>query len=454
MKNKTVLISLIAVLLIGTLVGTYYYVNIHCSLDGERTCYDEETEIFLIEEDARLKVQVENDGLKEYLSERWNELHPNHLNALEISVKKSLTTQELSAGFDTDILVTSQNNAAYFISELYDYSKDLKDLINPKIPMQIQDAINQKGYYFIQNSIDGWFFVYNETLLEEMGFNVDKENGYGLPEELNSWEKIFSHKDKILEKSKYLFPLTFKDQESFYPFLTGSRWTLNFTNRGSEPGFDSEEFKNGLDLIQLFSDEDYFVESTDEDPLPWLYEEAFYNRETPFSIMHESMNFENYRQNHKDKLKMAPFPKYNDHHLSPMGNVDGYMTRKDVLYPSASAEVIRILRSPNALEFYKSPTDKVPVYNRNHFADLNLDDDIMEKILAYNFNDTPSVLALTNNPNKLAKDLYREVRMMDLLENFYLGDSTKEETQTKINDRVQEWLDEHDGKEGDESDME
>ena len=127
-----------------------------------------------------------------------------------------------------------------------------------------------------------------------------------------------------------------------------------------------------------------------------------------------------------------------------MGEVNGYMVRKDVLYPSASAEVIRILRSPEALKHYKSSDGKEIIYSRSYIDDLDLPQEQMRMILAYNYHDTPSVLALDNNPNKLARSLYDEVDIMDILEQLYMGDLNNISAQEKIQERVDAWLEEFD----------
>lgn len=524
-KNKAVIFAIVSAFVVGIFATGYFLIESRCTLDGESVCFDKESSQFKIEENANLIVQVENEELGEFLVETWDTLHPDNKGAIETAVQEPLSIKELSQGFPYDIMVTNQSNASYFLDDLRDLQNDLGEVVGSRIPSQLQDAINLKGYYFVQNSIDGWYFVYNETLLKEMGFSMDSETGYGLPTELDSWEKIFDNGEEILKKSDYVFPLTFADQTSFYPFLTGGRWTLNFTQDGSEPGFDSREFREGLELIEAFRDNEFYKEEPvleekpsdkDEKPgtidnsevqdnkednvltdsakpeenkdkdkdievtdnpdsednaeeipetnvspetegttakelLPWMYEEAFYNRETPFTMLHSSMQFEAYREQMDDEYKVAPFPSFNEHHLAPMGEVNGYMVNKTVRYPSASAEVIRILRSPDALKVYESSDDKVPVYSRSYFDELDLGEDVMDKILAYNYHDTPSVLALDNNPSKLTRSVYDEINFMDIFENIYLDKVTIEEAQHEVVKRVDSWLEEYDVSEEEET---
>lgn len=480
-KNKVVIVSIVSSLIVAVFATGYFLITNRCTLDGDSVCYDKQAEIFKVEEDAKLLVQVENEALGDYLVATWDATHPDNKGAIETAVHAPLTVKELSQGLPYDVMLTNQSNASYFLNDLQDLGNDLGGLLGSRIPSQLQDAINLKGYFFVPNSIDGWYFVYNETLLAEMGFSMESENEYGLPTEFDSWEKIVAASDKILEKSDYVFPLTFMDQTSFYPFLTGGRWTLNFTHSGSKPGFESREFREGLRLIELLGDNELYkdgvlleeeasgedtvnneeiVEDNDvvvnedvldnqettkeKELLPWLYEEAFYKRETPFTMLHSSMQFKAYKEKTTDVYKVAPFPRYNDHHLSPMGEVNGYMVSASVLYPSASAEVLRILRTPDALKVYESADGKVPIYSRTYFDELDFEDETMDEILSYNYHDTPSVLALANNPSKLTRSLYDDLKFMDIFEKVYLNKFTVEQAQEEVVKRVNAWLEEYD----------
>ena len=445
-KNKLITVVTVALLLIVSVSTAYYFTNIRCVLDGESVCYDNDTESFGIEEDAKLLVQVESEALGDFLLETWNKNHPDHKGAIQYEVHEALTLQELADGFPYDVMLTNQKNASYFINDLHELGKNMEEVVGSKIPSQLQDAINLQGYYFVQNSIDGWYFVYNETMLEEMGFNMESEREFALPDSLNSWEKIFENSDKILEKADYIFPLTFTDQNSFYPFLTGGHWTLNFSNVGSEPGFNSNEFNEGLKLIELFAENDFYrlEENEEKTALPWLYEEAFYNGKTPFTMLHSSMNFEEYKEVSEDVYKIAPFPTFQEHHLAPMSEINGYMVSNKQAFPSASAEVLRILRSPDAIKVYTNTDGKTPIYSRNHFDDLDLEDELLREILAFNYHDAASVLGLDNNPNVLSRKIYEDVDFMDIFQELYLKEISRDEAQEMVESRANKWLEEHD----------
>ena len=94
--------------------GVFLYVSSLCSLDGVSACYDQELTQFKVEENAHLRVQVENEVLAEYLRETWAELHPE--STLEVIVQKELSLDELK-DMPSDIMIADQRDAAFFINE-------------------------------------------------------------------------------------------------------------------------------------------------------------------------------------------------------------------------------------------------------------------------------------------------------------------------------------------------
>lgn len=444
--NKNTKIGILTVALFLSVFSFVFYMSKRCVLDGETVCYDDKTQQFRIEEDGNIKVQVESDEVKEALVSAWEKQHPEAKERLEVVVKEPLKLKEILEFPEEDIILTSQNNAAYFMDRYFDLGPDFKEVVGSKIPSQIQDAMNKQGFKFVQNSIDGWFFVYNKTLMESLGYAVDDVNKDGLPDEFESWEKIMGKSDELLESLDYVFPLTFSDQYSFYPFLTGGRWTLNFNHTVSGFGFDSREFLEGLKLIELFSEGRLSKHDKKSTDLTWAYDTALYERETLFSISHSALDFTKQTEDLEDEFVIAPFPKFEDHYLAPMGEVNGYALLNKTTVPSMGAEVLRILRSPDVLNEYKSIDDKTLVYHKSHLDDLSLEAKEKQNILAYNHHDTDSVLALEDNPKVLLKNVYLEVEFMDIISDLYDGELSREAAQNIFVERAKKWIIEKGGK--------
>lgn len=498
-QNKSIIVGIIVSLVLGLIATGYIVSQTRCTADGETVCYDKKTEMFRIEENAKILIQVESESLGEYAVKTWNELHPENEGALTYAVSEPLGIDVLSKEFPYDVMVVKQNDAAYFVDKFLDLGTDMDSIVGSKIPVQLQDTINLKGYYLVQNSITGSLFAYNETLMKELNFDTKDENKDGLPDVFETWDLIFKNADKIQEKIDVVFPLTFVDQESFYPFLTGGRWTLNLTKKGSKPGFDSREFSDGLELIELFGnvvlDKTVAIEepkpeevepvdqttkpvevkedtkdtkdtekpkesesTTDSDKeevkpkmivkaedLKWQYESAFFSRQSLFTIVSDFDLAKEYSESTGDVYKFAPFPKFDKHHLTPRGEVDGYVGNGETQYPSATAEAIRILRTGEAVSIFQKSTGKIPVYHRTNMEDLNIQDvEVLDKIKAYNFHDTPPVMALDNNPNRLARSLYTEVDIMEPLRKLFNKEITRDEAVKQIVQLTNDWLKEND----------
>lgn len=443
--KKTIIFSVVAVLLMGAVATAYLILNSRCVVDGSRACYNKELESFNLEDKATLSVQVDSKEIGDFLVSKWNVLHPGHKDAITYVVKDALTLGALAQEFETDIIYTTQNNAAYVINRLFDMGHDVDKHVLYYTPSQLEDAININGTYFIPNSVKGWQFVYNETLAKELGFDLSDENNDGLPDVFESWERIFALQDTILENLDYVFPLTFIDQESFYPFLTGGRWRLNFTHKGDDAGFSHREFLSGLELIEDFSHAilNKQLETQNSETLKWEYETAFYDRQTLFTMVSDWMMLDQYQELTGDTYVYAPFPKYKGNYLSPMAEVEGYMVSKHVKYPSAAAEVLRILRSGEAASHYQNKDHKVFVYHRNHLSDLDVDASVLNQIRAYSHSDTEPVMALDANPEILARDLYRDVDIMQPLRDLFDQVITKEVAQEQIIELAKEWYEAH-----------
>lgn len=476
--NKVTFYAIVGMVVVALLMTVYFFSANVCEADGTTICYDRSNETFKIEQGSYLNVQVESEAQGEYLVNTWNTLHPDYKDAIVYAVKKPLSATELSQGIPYDVNITSLEAAAYFIDDFYDM-KNLSGVIGSRIPTQLEGAINVKGFYFIPNSIKGPVFVYNKTLMEELGYNTEDTNGSGLPDAFETWEQIIEETPNITQEINVVYPLTFVDQNSFYPYLTSGHWRL-FLNRDSmNPGFDSKEFLNGLDFITAMSEivldkataeiiqpveeeveenvensdnietiedtntviieEDIYINSAES--LIWQYEESFYNRQSMFTLIDpDTTLFNEYRQQTTDEYVISKMPTFKNNNMSPMASVYGYVVNKEVKFPSAAAEVIRILRTPEAISLYKSENGTYPIYNSKYIDELTIEDnEVLQYIKAYNYHDTPSVLALTNNPQVLARDLYKEIDIMEPLRQLYNGEIDKELAQQQIIEKVNEW---------------
>ncbi len=167
-KQIKAILSLVIVLLL--IFGIYKVTN-RCTLDGTGICYNKKLETFEIEKDASISVQVENEALGEYLVETWNTLHPEHKGQVSYLVADPLDLTRLADDFETDVIVTSLNNSAYVLEDVFDLGKDVEEHILKYSSRSFENFVNARGIYFVPNSVQGWTFVYNKTLAQELGID-------------------------------------------------------------------------------------------------------------------------------------------------------------------------------------------------------------------------------------------------------------------------------------------
>lgn len=475
-KNKILILTLGVAVCISVVFTAYAFIQSICNLDGKNVCVDRNTRTFQIEKGASVVVDVENETMGNYLVTTWNETHPNHQNAVSYVVKPALSLQAMKEGFSSDVVSVSQDDAAYFMPSFFDLGRHANSLLGVSVPALLQDSINAQDFKFVANWVDGPVFVYNKTLMEKLGFATTDTNNSGLPDQFESWDAIMKASPQILEKINVVFPLTFEDQNMFYPFLTGGRWTLNFTKNGSNPEFSSNEFYEGLNLIEAMGKSGWdktsatithpetpkptepatttpSTEGTPVEPvmppsyhnqassLKWQYESAFFEGQSLFSIVTDFNLFKLYEEKTGSEYVYAPFPSYKDHRLTPNAVVSGYMVNAKTKYPSAAAEAIRILRTPAGASLFNKTTGKIPVYHRNHLENLTIENKHdFQRVLAYGFSDTMPVMALNKNATVPARRLYQELDLMTPLKALFNGTKSAKDVQAEIKALSDAWI--------------
>ncbi len=436
-NNFKKILSIFLILSLG--LGIFIYTT-RCKLDGSSVCFNNKLDTFKIEENAQIVVQVESEAMGEYLVKTWNTIHTQQQNVVSYIVKPPLSLTQLADDLESDVFITSSNNAAYVLGNSFDMGKSFRKEVLSKTPITLEAELNALGNYFVPNSYTGWSFVYNKTLLESLGVNLEDANHNYLPDSFETWEQLVTLDTLVFETLDILFPLSFKDQYSFYPFLTSGKWGLNFTKNGEDAGLSHPEFLKGLEFIEFLSQANLYKEDKKAEDLLWEYNVAFFENRTAFSLMSDWMNFEYYQEKTDDEYVIAPLPSFKENTLRPKGEVDGYLVDKETLYPSASAEAIRILRSAQASPYYSSDSQKVFAYHRDLVDDLELDQELKNKIYAYNFIDPDPVIVLERAPQVLARFFLHEVDFMEYLEKLYDGELSAVEAQKEIEDLHKAWL--------------
>lgn len=426
-KSKVISLLTIFALIIGAIF--FAYENSKCELDGKSVCFDKETEVFLIEDNATLRIQIENEATAQLLQTKWDALYPDV--SLEIEVLPVLQIEDLLEGLDHDIVYLKQKDAAYFMQDFFNLGYKANEIMGSKIPSQIQDASNVKGMKLLQFAVTGPLFMVNQTLADELGLS-----------DLSSFESIFAQSNQILEHIEYTYPISFVDQYSMYPYLTAGGWLLNRDQVESDPEFSSPRFLKSLEFIEWMGKQTFTKSEEKIKAIDYAYnnEASFFAGESLFGIVSDFDLARMYEEATGNTYVPVPFPKYEDHHLSQLVEVKAYAVNAKTLYPSASAELFRILRDPEIISAY-SGGDFAAVYHPNYLSELG--DGFDPRIRAYAYGDTLPILALKEDPSVLVASIYRELDLRLLIAKVFDGEISPLEAQEQIVVLSNDWLKEH-----------
>lgn len=429
MKNKKTKIF-IAILIISLGLGGLFYYESICRTDGSTVCYDKNELSFKLEDQASIKVAVETEATKEHLETLWSELYPDAL--IEVSVIDALGRDELKEAIDYDVYYVNGDDAPYFMGQFANLGQTAQDVIASNIPIGLQDSYNINGLKFIPQNVIGKDLYLNTTLLAELDLNR---------EDVASFEKIKENQDIILGQLDITFPFSFKVQDTFYPFLTAGGWTMNYIHDGMNPDFDSEKFLHGLEFIEFLQTTrlDNNEEKLPGLELPYNFESKFFERKSLFGYINDVELAQQYKDVSSDEWLPIPFPTYKEIPLSQQVSVNGYVVNSGTIVPSAAAEVLRLLRSPEFLGL--GDDSRSPIMTQEVLDTLeDLDAGLLNRIQQFAAGDVPSILALEVNPSIRSMSFYTDVDLMEVLANVYDQSITPLEGQEKIMELAQEWL--------------
>ena len=427
--TKSKLFKLIISLVIFSLIVVWLVViGPSCKTDGSNVCYDDKSNAFKIEEKAHLKIAVESEETKDKLLEIWAVNYPN--NNLEVDVVEAMTRVELSETIEYDILYVDGQEAPFFMAKFANLGQKAQSIVTNNIPKGLQDSFNVNGLRFTPQNVTGKPLYLNMTLLKEIGLSR---------EDVASFESIKANQDTILEFLDITFPFSLKDQGTLYPFLTARGWTLNFKHEGMNPDIDSPEFLEGLAFIEFLSQ--MKLNNNEEKDLAmdleYNFESKFFERESLFGYITDYELAQLYQAETGDEWLAVPFPTYQETHLAPVVNVNGYVVNVNTLYPSASAEVLRILRGVEFVDLGLSSYS--PIMTGDEILDT-LEPSLVDTIEAFGHGDLMTILALDDNPRVKSSTLYDQVDFVDVIAQLYDASITKEEAQEKLVESSIQWI--------------
>ncbi len=415
--------------------------NRKCTLGDGRVCYNEEAGRYEIEDNAKLSVMVSQQSVADWLTTYFQEDITSGKLTLDFVVQQEVTAWDAVNQSVADVILIQQDQAAMIFDRFLPVDNQLiiKYLIDD-IP-QFHSLINEETPLWIPQTIDGLLFIYNKTMLDELGINTEQRNEFNLPEQLASWEAISELNQSILEedilfKSKRIqsaFPLTFQEKWQFYPFLTASGWQMLESNKSSDPGFDSIELFSSLNYLMWM--EKMFGSAS------WQYEKVISEFISPFGVASPWMFVTEIEAMYEVDFVYAAYPSYQGNVMTPLARVAGYAVM-DNAYPSASMAVLDALLSDEIVKLQLENKETSIVISPQRRGDFELTDNQKDHMIAYDYSVSEPLVALENNPSVRAWEFYMEGHVTEIIQLMIQGNISVEEAQIQLIKKYEEWVNE------------
>lgn len=440
MKKKPILITIALAMLGSFAIVTYNYLK-PCVANGKVVCFDEKTQLYTIEEDAKLIVYVKNNQQRSYLLNNIDKLIEDASYQLKVEVQPTLKAWDAMFEHDVDIFYTQQEEAAMIVEELMEIQMDYAAVRSQVGIEHLSQTINSVKNVFMPISYEGLLFTYNQTLLEELGFDVNQVDDKNRVVELNNWEAIIDltnawHTESPHDHLNSIFPFNIAESWQFYPFLTAGGWQMFSERDITSAGFESEAFLESLRFLkEVFETSWYFKDAQQH---IWNYENALINDETLFSLTSTWMNWEEIASIKQQEYSYSAFPDYEEHTLTPLVKVEGLVV-KDNPYPSLSHAVISLLNSLDNVQVLLDSSDEDLVIAHDEFEHLKMSDKRQEKALAYSYSVVEPLLALDANPKILGWDFYLQGHVFEIVHEIYEQNLSIEAGQAALVEAYQLW---------------
>ncbi len=447
MKKIYITISVVLVAILG--VGTKIYVDSQvCRADGTRVCFDVETGAFILEANASLTLYLKTQEQKQWLLEQLKDDIANYNISLEIEIMDELTAWEATYQIDADVFYTQKQDAAMIFDDLLVIDPMISDRISLDGLEHFVDVINMDGFRFLPTTYQGLLFVYNETLLEQLGFDVSNKDEKNRIKQLSDWEDLIKlneqwQQDKPVVNGRHLtsvFPFTVSEPWQFYAFLTSSGWQMFEDLDASDPDFLSTDFYHSLLFIDKLFNTSWDL--SEQNNSRWRYERALINMEAPFSVAPEWLDWDEVSLYNNQIYRYSAFPSNQSVELTPLVKVGGLVIRNNE-FPSLSHRIFSLLSSHDNMQTLIDSTTCNLAIPINQLDQYELTESRKERIKAFSYSVSEPLIALENNPDILGWDFYLQGRVHQVILQVFEKEITIEQAQKQLVEDYQQWYIQH-----------
>lgn len=310
---------------------------------------------------------------------------------------------------------------------------------------------------YIPVTYDGMAFSWNKTMLTEMGIDLTDEDEDGLPDAIDTWEKIFAITKGWMDnpetrpeykqrKVSTFYPMSLAEVWSAYASLTAEGWQIFPTNNPLEPGFDDPKFAGGLNFIanaalnylDTVEGEDGTFELRAGDDMGWRWEDYLNNEIAPVGLVGTWMNVAAAEEATGSDFKFSKMPTWKGIQLTPFVKTKGFVINGYSKHLDEAKLVFDKMYTEEFLTVMVNNTANLPSLADDATINVTLpSENSVEMASAFLANHPEPQFGLPNDPTKKAMDAvyyYSESKLQVVLKKAW--DEAKDQT----TETWQEWL--------------
>jgi len=429
--------------------------------------YDAKKGQYTIESGATLTLGIDNDAYGKALVDLWDKVHPDAAGAVEfLNTPSDSSAKKLAdlQGDAPDVVMALTSDVPKFAGAMSTIPSEIKKVADENVATDFYKSANAmfKAVTAVPFAYDGMSFAWNKTMLTKLGLikgQVTKDN---LPVEFDTWEKIFAlgkawdaKRPTYLDKPvNIIFPVSVGEVWSGVSTNTGTAgWGIFKEGDGLKPGFDKPEFAKGLQFLVEASKAKLSVEAngalTPGASMGWRWDPVLNDQTAPFGLVGTWMDIKGALTKGGYDMQFAPMPTYNGVRPAPFLKVKVYVLNAYSKFPSAAAELFRLIFTKEGMQAMIENSGYVPALKEGAKIAPDFSKDPIKKQMAYAFKFSyvePVTLKLPGNPNKQAMDVYYNLGMDQFYRDVWDGKITPADAQKAIVAASNKWMDENNKK--------